>query len=86
MNDKKKGKLQVTVIVLMILILVAAFVLFFLGHYSIAFVSFGIFIVGINSGWDSTVIPSFFYSTPMKELNHLSFSVVKCLFLRFMDG
>jgi len=22
----------------------------------------------------------------MKELNHLSFSVVKCLFLRFMDG
>jgi len=22
----------------------------------------------------------------MKELNHLSFSVVKCLLLRFMDG
>ncbi|MDM5249939.1 hypothetical protein [Lysinibacillus sp. G4S2] len=53
MNDKKKGKLQVTVIVLMILILVAAFVLFFLGHYSVAFVLFGIFIVGINfiSNW-----------------------------------
>ncbi|EON73494.1 hypothetical protein [Lysinibacillus sphaericus] len=53
MNDKKKGKLQVTVIVLMILILVAAFVLIFLGHYSMAFVLFGIFIVSINfiSNW-----------------------------------
>ncbi|MFJ8515236.1 hypothetical protein [Lysinibacillus xylanilyticus] len=49
MNDKKKGKLQVTVIVLMILLLVAAFVLLFIGHYSVAFVLFGIFIVSINS-------------------------------------
>ncbi|MGE7112447.1 hypothetical protein [Lysinibacillus sp. NPDC047702] len=53
MNDKKKGKLQVTIIVLMLLILVAAFVLFFLSHYTMAFVLFGIFIVGINfiSNW-----------------------------------
>ncbi|MGG2106152.1 hypothetical protein [Lysinibacillus pakistanensis] len=65
MNDKKKGKLQVAIIVLMLLILVAAFVLFFLGHYTMAFVLFflghytmafvlfGIFIVGINfiSNW-----------------------------------
>jgi len=53
MNDKKKGKLQVAIIVLMLLILVAAFVLFFLVHYTMAFVLFGIFIVGINfiSNW-----------------------------------
>jgi len=53
MNDKKKGKLQVSVIVIMILLLVAAFVLFFKGHYSVAFVLFGIFIVIINfiSNW-----------------------------------
>ncbi|MFJ7730880.1 hypothetical protein ACIQXF_03220 [Lysinibacillus sp. NPDC097231] len=53
MNDKKKGKLQVSVIVIMILLLVAAFVLFFKGHYSVAFVLFGIFIVVINfiSNW-----------------------------------
>jgi len=49
MNDKKKGKLQVTVIILMILLFVAAFVLLFIGHYSVAFVLFGIFIVSINS-------------------------------------
>ncbi|MFJ7183790.1 hypothetical protein [Lysinibacillus xylanilyticus] len=49
MNDKKKGKLQVTVIILMILLFVAAFVLLFIGHYSVAFVLFGIFIVIINS-------------------------------------
>ncbi len=53
MNDKKKGKLQVSVIVIMILLLIAAFVLFFKGHYSVAFVLFGIFIVVINfiSNW-----------------------------------
>ncbi len=53
MNEKKKGKLQVAIIVLMLLILVAAFVLFFLGYYTMAFVLFGIFIVGINfiSNW-----------------------------------
>ncbi|KMY32043.1 hypothetical protein ACZ11_07710 [Lysinibacillus xylanilyticus] len=49
MNDKKKGKLQISVIILMILLLVAAFVLLFIGHYSVAFVLFGIFIVSINS-------------------------------------
>ncbi|MGE7912483.1 hypothetical protein [Lysinibacillus xylanilyticus] len=49
MNDKKKGKLQVTVIILMILLFVASFVLLFMGHYSVAFVLFGIFIVIINS-------------------------------------
>lgn len=49
MNDKKKGKLHISVIVIMILLLVAAFVLFFIGHYSVAFVLLGIFIVIINS-------------------------------------
>ncbi|MFJ5566220.1 hypothetical protein [Lysinibacillus xylanilyticus] len=49
MNDKKKGKLQISVIIIMILLLVAAFVLLFLGHYSVAFVLFGIFLVSINS-------------------------------------
>ncbi|MFJ7980103.1 hypothetical protein ACIQ1D_07365 [Lysinibacillus xylanilyticus] len=49
MNDKKKGKLQISGIIIMILLLVAAFVLLFLGHYSVAFVLFGIFIVSINS-------------------------------------
>lgn len=53
MNDKKKGKLQVSVIVIMILLLVAAFVLVYKGHYSVAIVLFGIFIVIINfiSNW-----------------------------------
>ncbi|WP_427107660.1 hypothetical protein [Lysinibacillus xylanilyticus] len=49
MNDKKKGKLQISVIIIMIILLVAAFVLLFIGHYSVAFVLFGIFIVSINS-------------------------------------
>ena len=49
MNDKKNGKLQVLVIVLMISILAAAFVLFFLGHYKVGFVLFGIFMLILNS-------------------------------------
>ncbi|PKU51613.1 hypothetical protein [Lysinibacillus fusiformis] len=53
MNDKKSGKLQVLVIVFMILLLVAAFVLFFLGHYMIGFILFGIFMLVLNaiSNW-----------------------------------
>ena len=53
MNDKKKGKLQISVIVIMILLLVAAFVSLFIGHYIVAFVLFGIFMVIINfiSNW-----------------------------------
>lgn len=49
MNDKKKGKLQVFVIVLMILLLVAPFVLFSLGHYGMAFVFFGIWMPVFSS-------------------------------------
>ncbi|MFJ8261246.1 hypothetical protein ACIQ4I_04690, partial [Rummeliibacillus sp. NPDC094406] len=48
-DKKKKGKLQVSVIVLMILLLVAAFVLFFLGHYIVAFILFGIFMLILDS-------------------------------------
>lgn len=53
MNDKKSGKLQALVIVFMILLLVAAFVLFFLGHYMIGFILFGIFMLVLNaiSNW-----------------------------------
>ncbi|MEK5487041.1 hypothetical protein [Lysinibacillus sp. FSL M8-0355] len=53
MNDKKSGKLQALVIVFMILLLVTAFVLFFLGHYMIGFILFGIFMLVLNaiSNW-----------------------------------
>ena len=56
MNDKKSGKLQVLVIVFMILVLVAAFVLFFLGHYMIGFILFGIFMLVLNAISNGTKI------------------------------
>lgn len=48
MNDKKKEKLKIWVIILMILLFIAAFVIFFLGHYGAAFILFGIFVVILN--------------------------------------
>lgn len=56
MNDKKKAKLQVSLMVLMILLMVAAFVLIFLGHYGVAFVLFGILIAIMSfiSNWTAT--------------------------------
>ncbi|MFJ7405744.1 MULTISPECIES: hypothetical protein [unclassified Lysinibacillus] len=53
MNEKKKGKLQILFIVLIISLLVAAFVTFFLGHFMVGSVLFVIFIVILNaiSSW-----------------------------------
>lgn len=44
MSEKKKGKFQLAIIVLILLLMVAAFVTFFLGHYTVAFVLLGILI------------------------------------------
>ncbi|KGR76090.1 hypothetical protein [Ureibacillus sinduriensis] len=41
MNGEKKGKFQIFVLVLSILLLVAPFVLFSLGHNGVAFILFG---------------------------------------------
>lgn len=54
MNDKKNGKFQVFVIVLLILLLVPAFPLFFLGHYGVALVLFGIWMAFWSSIWIGT--------------------------------
>jgi len=53
MNDNKKGKLQILAIVLIISLLVAAFVTFFLGHYMAGSILFVIFMVILNaiSSW-----------------------------------
>lgn len=48
MNDMKKGILQASLIVIMILLFVAAFSLVYLGHYGVAIVLFGILIVSLN--------------------------------------
>lgn len=53
MDEKKKGKLQILVIILMILLLVATFGVFFIGKYKLAFILFGIFMLILNfiSSW-----------------------------------
>lgn len=53
MNDKKNGKLQILAIVLIISLMVAAFVIFFLGHYMVGSVLFVIFMIILNfiSSW-----------------------------------
>lgn len=53
MDEKRKRKFQVIGVVLMIVLLAAAFVLFFLGHYMVAFALFGIFMLVLNfvSNW-----------------------------------
>ncbi|GAA3345839.1 hypothetical protein MKX57_17235 [Lysinibacillus sp. FSL M8-0216] len=53
MDEKKYGKWQVLAIILMIALLVAAFVLFFSGHYMVGFVLFGVFMLLLNfvSSW-----------------------------------
>lgn len=53
MDEKKKGKLQILVIILMILLLVATFGVFFIGKYMLAFILFGIFMLILNfiSSW-----------------------------------
>jgi len=52
-DEKKKGKLQILVIILMILLLVATFGVFFIGKYMLAFILFGIFMLILNfiSSW-----------------------------------
>lgn len=71
MNDKKKGKLQISLIVIMILLLVTAFVLIFIGHYIVAFVLFGIFMVIINfiSNWTGIKNAEYVYSKNYKNNN-----------------
>ncbi|MDI7741176.1 hypothetical protein QMK38_04100 [Lysinibacillus fusiformis] len=49
LNDQKKGKFQVIVVVLMIVLLVAPFILFSFGHYTVAFVLFGIWLPFFSS-------------------------------------
>jgi CHASE2 domain-containing sensor protein len=50
---KKKEILKIWSIILMILLLIAAFTLFFLGHYSKAFILLGIFVLILSfiSNW-----------------------------------
>ncbi|MCH7321633.1 hypothetical protein LZ480_06965 [Solibacillus sp. MA9] len=50
---KKKEKLKIWSIILVILLLIAGLILFFLGHYSISFILLGIFVVIITaiSNW-----------------------------------
>ncbi|EKN70948.1 hypothetical protein BABA_03764 [Neobacillus bataviensis LMG 21833] len=69
MNDKKKEKLQFSEIILMILTLVASFVLFFLGYYSVAFVLFGIFmaITSFISKWTGTKNADYVYRKIQKN-------------------
>ncbi|OUZ38525.1 hypothetical protein CBM15_12280 [Solibacillus kalamii] len=53
---KKKEKLKIWSIILVILLLIAGLILFFLGHYSIAFILLGIFalIITAISNWLQT--------------------------------
>lgn len=46
---KKRQKLKIWSIILMILLLIAGLILFFLGHYSISFIILGIFVVIITA-------------------------------------
>jgi len=52
--EKKKGKFQVFVIILSIILLVAPFVSFSFGHYGVAFVIFGLWIPFFSSIWIGT--------------------------------
>lgn len=54
MNDRKIGRFQVFVIVLLILLLVAAFGSLFLGEYGVALVLFGVWMAFFGSVWMGT--------------------------------
>lgn len=53
MNEEKNNKIHILAILLMISLLVAAFVIFFLGHYMVGSILFVIFmlILNANSSW-----------------------------------
>lgn len=53
MNGKKNNKLHILAILLMISLLVAAFVIFFFGHYMVGSILFVIFMLILNaiSSW-----------------------------------
>ncbi|WP_155590962.1 hypothetical protein [Lysinibacillus cavernae] len=69
MNDKKNKKLQILAIVLMIALPVAAFVIFFLGHYMVGSVLFVIFLIILNSisGWKKIKNDEYVYSKNFKN-------------------
>ncbi|TKI68547.1 hypothetical protein FC756_10390 [Lysinibacillus mangiferihumi] len=53
MNDNKKSKLQILATIIIIALLVAAFVTFFLGHFVVGSVLFVMFMIILNaiSSW-----------------------------------
>lgn len=53
MNEEKNNKIHILAILLMISLLVAAFVIFFLGHYMVGSILFVIFMLILNaiSSW-----------------------------------
>lgn len=54
MKDRKMGKFQVFVIVLLVLLLVAAFGSLFLGEYGVSLVLFGVWMAFFSSIWMGT--------------------------------
>ncbi|SOC43734.1 hypothetical protein [Ureibacillus acetophenoni] len=54
MNDRKMGKFQVFVIVLLVLLLAAAFGSLFLGEYGVALVLIGVWMAFVSSIWMGT--------------------------------
>ncbi|WP_405314526.1 hypothetical protein GUY56_13080 [Lysinibacillus fusiformis] len=70
MDEKKYGRWQVLTIVLMIVLLVAAFVLFFSGNYMVLFVLFGIFMLLLNfvSSWKALNNTEYVYLKIIKTM------------------
>ncbi|RKQ12480.1 hypothetical protein D8M03_16915 [Lysinibacillus endophyticus] len=63
MNEKRKGKFQIFLIFLIMLLIVSAFVLLFLGHYKVTFVLFGILMLLMSfiSNWTGTDTEVYLY-------------------------
>jgi hypothetical protein len=69
-DEKKYGRWQVLTIVLMIVLLVAAFVLFFSGNYMVLFVLFGILMLLLNfvSSWKALNNTEYVYLKIIKTM------------------
>ncbi|MFD4491876.1 hypothetical protein [Lysinibacillus fusiformis] len=70
MDEKKYGRWQVLTIVLMIVLLVAAFVLLFSGNYMVLFVLFGILMLLLNfvSSWKALNNTEYVYLKIIKTM------------------
>ena len=71
MNDKKKGKFQIFLIILIISLFVSAFVLLYLGHYGATVVLFGILMALLSflSNWTGTENEVYIYKKIHKNNN-----------------